>query len=374
MEPDTLKDRFRGCLIGGAAGDALGYPVEFLSLGSILRNFGESGITSFSLFPGYERALVSDDTQMTLFTANGLLCCAAKAEAKKPAVERDCIREAYLDWLFTQKHPLARRPFKGDLGRNPVFDPKNFHSWLMSVPWLLGKREPGRTCISALEAGGNGSFEETPNFSRGCGGVMRTAPAGLYAKTDEEALRIGAEAAVLTHGNPLGFIPAGVCSYIVYRAAHTDEPLTDVVRASLDASRRFFTWSQEVIDACNQFVVLTEKALELAKAPANEKDTELIANIGEGWNGDEALAIAVLCAVRYEHDFEKCLIAAVNHSGDSDSTGAIAGNLLGARFGLSHIPAKFTELLEGIPEMTTIADDLFNKDHPDDEWRKRYLF
>ena len=64
-------DRYRGCLLGGAAGDALGYPVEFLSLTDIQEQYGPAGITSYTLQNGV--AQISDDTQMTLFTANGLL-------------------------------------------------------------------------------------------------------------------------------------------------------------------------------------------------------------------------------------------------------------------------------------------------------------
>ena len=64
-------DRYRGCLLGGAAGDALGYPVEFLSLADIRERYGPAGITSYALQHGV--AQISDDTQMTLFTANGLL-------------------------------------------------------------------------------------------------------------------------------------------------------------------------------------------------------------------------------------------------------------------------------------------------------------
>ena len=64
-------DKFRGCLIGGAAGDALGYEVEFMLADEIFDRFGDNGITEYSLHNGV--AQISDDTQMTLFTATGLL-------------------------------------------------------------------------------------------------------------------------------------------------------------------------------------------------------------------------------------------------------------------------------------------------------------
>ena len=61
----------RGSLIGGAAGDALGYAVEFDSYHRIIDKYGEQGITEYELTNGI--AQISDDTQMTLFTANGML-------------------------------------------------------------------------------------------------------------------------------------------------------------------------------------------------------------------------------------------------------------------------------------------------------------
>ena len=76
------------------------------------------------------------------------------------------------------------------------------------------------------------------------------------------------------------------------------------------------------------------------------------------WFAEETLAIAVYCALKYENDFDRALIAAVNHSGDSDSTGAVTGNLLGARLGLAGIPAKYLEDLELKSVILELAEDL----------------
>ncbi|MBP3633765.1 MAG: ADP-ribosylglycohydrolase family protein [Oscillospiraceae bacterium] len=70
----TYADRVKGSLIGGAVGDALGYAVEFSPLSAIREKYGPEGITQYELDPESGKALISDDTQMTLFTANGLLC------------------------------------------------------------------------------------------------------------------------------------------------------------------------------------------------------------------------------------------------------------------------------------------------------------
>ncbi|MGB8841599.1 MAG: ADP-ribosylglycohydrolase family protein [Aliidongia sp.] len=65
-----MQNRFRGCLLGGAVGDALGAPVEFMTSAGIAGHFGQQGIRDF--VPAYgRRGAITDDTQMTLFTAEG---------------------------------------------------------------------------------------------------------------------------------------------------------------------------------------------------------------------------------------------------------------------------------------------------------------
>lgn len=103
---------------------------------------------------------------------------------------------------------------------------------------------------------------------------------------------------------------------------------------------------------------LTDSALYLADKP-HIKDLDAIRTLGEGWVGEEALAIAIYCAAKYENEFEKAIIASVNHSGDSDSTGAVTGNILGAHLGLKAIPEKFLTSLELRDTIIDVADDLF---------------
>ena len=159
-------DKYRGCLIGGAAGDALGYAVEFLNTDQIVRKFGASGITAYELDNGIAR--VSDDTQMTLFTANGLLLGTTRGMMRGIMGEyRDYVACCYQDWLRTQDGAL---PSQGE----------HHYSWLINIPALFARRAPGNTCLSALRAGGKGTIEQPINHSKGCGGIMRAAPVGLY--------------------------------------------------------------------------------------------------------------------------------------------------------------------------------------------------
>ena len=95
---------------------------------------------------------------------------------------------------------------------------------------------------------------------------------------------------------------------------------------------------------------------------------------------EEALAIALLCALRHEDDLEGTVVTAVNHWGASDSTGAITGNIVGARLGLAGIPRRYTERLELADVVLALADDLFTGcpiteycPSADGVWEHKYL-
>lgn len=94
---------------------------------------------------------------------------------------------------------------------------------------------------------------------------------------------------------------------------------------------------------------------------------------------EETLAIAVYCALKYSDDFEKGIIAAVNHDGASDSTGAVAGNILGAALGFDAIPRKFIDNLELKDIILEIAKDLHHDcqiseyDSRNDRWEGKYI-
>lgn len=343
-------DRFRGCIVGGAAGDALGYAVEFETVEQIIQEYGRRGITRFDLTDGV--ALFSDDTQMTLFTAAGLLHGLG-------GDLREGVRRSYIDWLATQVEDY------------PIDPEHESVSWLTDLPELFSPRDPGNTCLSALFAGGKGTVEEPLNNSRGCGGVMRAAPVGLLFAGDpdvsQKVCRLGAEIAAVTHGHELGWLPAAVLAHMVWTLASSERPDVRAALKSAEAeARRTFPDAVYLDSFCD----LLDRAVTLADSSTS--DLEAIRALGAGWVGDEALAIAVFCAARYERDFERALIAAVNHDGDSDSTGAVAGNLLGAAMGYETLPPFFKDDLEQEDALLQVAEDLHAAPALTPEQRRRY--
>lgn len=331
--------KYKACLLGGAIGDALGYTVEFMREKEIFSYYGENGITEYEL--RNNKAIISDDTQMTLFTANGLLLGA------KDGSYIHSIYDCYKEWFVAQN---CEYKIKLKLRSMLV-------SWLMDVPELWQRRAPGFTCLNAISSGKMGSVRNPINDSKGCGGVMRVAPVGLFFKDISKISQtdmISAEASAITHGHELGYIPSACFAHIVNLVSHSDILLKDAVSDSVSHMKKLFP-NAEYID---YFCRLMNKAMKLSGK--NISDLDAIHELGEGWVAEETLAIAVYCALKYENDFEKAIIASVNHNGDSDSTGAVTGNIIGAYLGMEAIPEKFLENLEIKDVISEIAEDLYN--------------
>ena len=348
MKNNEQKDRVRGSLIGGAIGDALGFPVEFIySYEEIQKRYGENGITRLDTAQWWTetdlgKAVISDDTQMTLFTALGILYAKENGMAPVPAI---C--DAYIEWLYTQKGMRSKRFNK---------------CWIGDIPELNVRRAPGHTCISALESIMKG--RDPMNDSKGCGGIMRIAPIPLYGLsqnriTDIVALNeLAADTAEITHKHSLGYIPAYVMSHIIYCLATDETPTCKafgryVYEALQQATQKYACLKYEM----DVLQTLLDKALVLACE--NIPEHEAIQRIGEGWVAEETLAIAVYCCAKHFDDFEKAMIASVNHGGDSDSTGAVTGNILGAAIGYDAIPEHFKADLQLHDVILHVADDLW---------------
>lgn len=357
-----MLDQFLGCLIGGAVGDALGYAIEFWDERTIFKRYGKNGITRYALSNG--KAIVSDDTQMSLFTANGLLNVASQ---NQPNPNYDIgIYLAYQDWYRTQMAPL-KAPIQ-QVG----------YTWIFQAPILHYWRAPGGTCLNALESGEYGRLDRPINRSKGCGGVMRVAPIGLYFFNSlKEAMEVGAKAAALTHGHDLGYLPAGMLSYMIgYLVQDSNHTIAQAMDKALLWICELFSNAPHL----QEFKDLMKRAMVLSTS--NLSDLEAIHELGEGWVGEEALAIALYCALKYADNFEKGIITAVNHKGDSDSTGAIAGNILGAHLGLQAIPSYFVEDLDVKELLFELGNDLYiqatkneeEKRLHQEQWNHKYLF
>lgn len=349
-------DKIRGSLAGGAIGDALGYAVEFLDEDEIVSKYGSDGITSYELEGG--KALISDDTQMILFTATGILVGETRNEMRGLAsAPRIFVKPAYRNWYLTQTKSFEEVKDKWDPDEERI-------SWLLDLPELFERRAPGLTCLEALRNYDEDrvDFVSNPvNQSKGCGGIMRVAPIALYflptSKHEADLSYLDMEAAqiaAITHGHSLGYMPAAVLTHIITRILIVGQarPLKEIVEEARDAVAKLFAGDkhlEELVDIINFAITLSEN---------KASDVDNIHRIGEGWVAEETLAIAIYCSLKYSTDFSAAVIAAVNHKGDSDSTGAVTGNIVGALVGWEKIEEKWKKDLELRDVILEIADDL----------------
>ncbi|SDD72820.1 ADP-ribosylglycohydrolase [Paracoccus isoporae] len=281
------------CLLGGAIGDALGAEIEFWSLSQIRDHFPD-GVQNLPPHDGMVGA-ITDDTQMTLFTAEGLIRAAVRHEMRGICHPAGVIHHALLRWLVTQ-------------GEAPGVDVDD--AGLVLDRRLHARRAPGNTCLSALGAARQFGVAAR-NGSKGCGTIMRVAPTAFAAS--EQVRDLAMETSALTHGHLTGQEAAAAWALIL-------ADLAQGVDLEVAARRQEGAFGPE-----------TTRALVAARTAPRDARAETVETLGGGWVAEEALAIALyacLCAC----DFQNGLQIAVTHGGDSDSTGAIAGNGLGLLF------------------------------------------
>ena len=318
-----IAERIWGGFLGGAIGDALGEPVEFLSKDERLQRWGPAGVQGFVHPHGMGR--FTDDTQMTLFTAEALILHAKTGEPLLTA-----LHNTYLRWLVTQKFPSRISP-----------DTYLREGFLLDEPILHKRMGPGRTCLRALmEATDLGM--PVVNDSKGCGGLMRVAPIGFWAALHPDdwdtrrTFTVASQAAQLTHGHPCGYLSAGFFAALMREVA-LGVPLNDAMTETM-----LFLEKLGETGAPIRQLVLRAQEFAGKEVPWEQAVQEL----GAGWVADEILAVAIYLGLTAP-DFRTGIIQAANHPGDADSVGAIAGQLLGTLHGDKSSLMNWTRLMDG---------------------------
>lgn len=340
VDADPRLDRVTGCLLGGAVGDALGAGIEFWGLDRIRAELGPDGASDYVEAYGRKGA-ITDDTQMTLFSAEGLLRAIVRNRERGVQNPTPVVRHAYLRWLATQ----GRRSPAIDAWRHECDTWPD--GWLIGVPELHSQRAPGNTCVSSLC---KATEEPATNDSKGCGGIMRSAPFGLLGTAYAgDVFELAGECSRITHGHRTEHISSGVFAEIIHEVVGGMQ-----LHAAVTAVRRRHATrlNDEVVNAMDAALRASESGVA---------SPEVVERLGGGWISEEALSIGLYAALHgvAARDFRAGVLLAVNHSGDSDSTGSIAGNLMGAAMGVDAIPDQWLERLELREVIETVGRDLW---------------
>ncbi len=202
-------------------GDSLGYAVEFDSIAAIRARYGSGGLTSFAQLDG--RSHFSDDTQMTLYTVDGLVEALEWANDGLAADEIACLWLAYLRWLATQDVAVASSA--------PVPQPR----WIDAQEVLRHRRAPGNACLSGLATGGNGNSctagQRRLQRLRHCDAFcppVRTHPPHI---SREAVYKLSSDAASLTHGHPSARLSAAAFSLLIHNIVAGSDIRTSAIEA-----------------------------------------------------------------------------------------------------------------------------------------------
>ncbi|WP_410870410.1 ADP-ribosylglycohydrolase family protein [Nocardia sp. A7] len=372
-------DAVHGCLLGGAIGDALGAPLETRSLQQIRAEYGSAGVTDI------DPLRISEETQLTAFTVEALIRGSVRARAKGiGGATMGLLQQGLLVWLRGQVVEMPDQPFA-------------LYSALSRYPELIEQRGRANSVYTALRQAAArqapmnplGTRDAPINHSKGSGAVMRAAPCGFGYAADRSGtatdaiFELGCDAAALTHGHPSGWLPAGTLSALIYQLARGADTATALSRARTElTSYPDHEETSAALNAANRLAARIERERRYPTA-------EDVETLGQGWIGPEALSIAVFATLAAEglggtpHDIVRTgLLLSVNHSGDSDATGSIAGSLLGARYGRGALPRRWFETVDARPVLERLAADYStefgltppadNHGQPTDEWFNRY--
>ena len=355
---------YRGCLLGLAVGDAMGYTVDSRSWPEIQEDYGPNGLLGYDLVNGY--ADVTSYTQLAAFTCNGLLLGLTRGQMlgrMAPFVKY--IGLSSREWAFSQR----------SWGR-----PDQNYCWLLRQSELCRRHCMDNRMLEVLERDNLGSPEEPKNSYTQPGGITAAVGVGLFFHRHRiqlsEINRLGAEAVALTHGSPTAFLTGAMVAHIITCILRKpDAPLKSVfVHAMKDIREEFGHQYSQAYDICNQ----VRNAITYAGS-RNLSPVEVMEKLRCG-NAAETLAGAVYASLICDGDFDRAMIVAVNHSGRSAAVGALTGAILGAKLGESALPEFYIECLEPGETLKELADDLFHgctmekgSKLYDLDWDRKYL-
>ena len=351
----AVEERFRGALLGGACGDALGYSLKALSVARIKHRFGPFGLRTLVCdLKNGKLASVSENTQLALATMDGILW----ADAKKIKPEEGIYR-GYMRWYYSQTGEEPRRGQRTWMRRQS--HEREF--CLLREKFMHDRRDPEDGLLSAFSREGRGSAKNKVNESAGSAVLSRGVPIGLiFAGDPKAAFDLAVAAGQFSHSLPEGYYAAGGFAALISCLAD-GYTLPKAIGRMEELLQKYHK--------TDKILSMTEAAVGQANnRPAGKTGTwdhlDSIDSLGRGHTAAEALAIALYCALSVDDPLDAVIVSA-NHSGRSNATAFVTGAIEGARFGEKVFPTYWTDNLEGEKALRFMSDHLwhvFEKYHP----------
>ena len=337
------QSSYRGCLLGMAVGDAMGYTVDNRSWQEIQEDYGPHGLLGYDLVNGY--ADVTSYTQLAAFTCNGLLLGLTRGQMLgKMAPFIKYIGVSSREWAASQR----------SWGR-----PSKTYCWLLRRAELCRRHCMDTRMLDTLNRPNLGTLEAPVNSDGSPCALTTAIGVGLFFHEDrmdqQEIDRLGAEAVALTHGSPTAFLSGAVLAHLMSRLLRNPgAPLKPLVNEAVEAMKEQFghQYSQAF-----EIATLVRHTITYAESPGLNQ-VEVMERLGCD-SAAQVLAGAVYACLTSGGDFDSAMITAVNHSGRSAAVGAIAGAILGLRLGEEALPDFYIECLEPAEVLRELADDLY---------------
>ena len=341
---ENRLESFKGCLLGLAVGDAMGYAVDHKTLAQIREDYGPNGLLGYDLVNGY--AEISSHTQLAAYSCNGLILGMTRGQmrgAMAPYVRY--VAAAEQEWARLQGY---RR------------DPSILnYCWISRTDSMMARRCMDTLMLDTLNRNRLGTLEEQKNRHQGPDSLTTAISVGLFFDPErmgrEEVQRLGAEVVALTHGNPSAFLSGTALAHIISRICWDGETdLKALVRETAGMLQGRFSREYKQAAEVSQHLRM---ALALAGSP-NMEEAQALDEL-ECTTASRVLAGALYVCLLHPKSLDEALIAAVNHSGASAATGAVAGAIMGALLGREAIQEFYLECLEPADTLEELAVDMF---------------
>ena len=352
----NTMDAYRGCLLGLAVGDAMGMPVDDMTLAQIRENYGPHGLLGYDLRSDY--AEITSYTQVAAFICNALLLSVSRGKGDK---KLDYVKLGLREWTRSQQ--FAR-------------DPEGSYCWVAKLPAFRRRHCRDARMLDTLRLAAMGFPDRGTNSYSAPGSLTSAVAVGMFYNsqrmTPPQIGELSAQIVSLTHGDPTAFLSAAVLSYAIAGILMEPKlPLETQFLSAISAMEHQFRGKYP--EAAE--VAATLKAA-VRRAEAAEPMNQVMEDL-QCYKALNCLAGAIYASLANQKDFDTAMITAVNHSGYSSAVAAITGAILGAKMGYSALPEFYVESLEPVNALCQLADDMVSgtpaKGLFDDDWDHKYV-